>query len=35
MNRLKAIAAERDKQVTANQTKALPAAESQKASKVA
>ena len=30
-----AIAAERDKQVTANQAKALPAAESQKASKVA
>jgi DNA-directed RNA polymerase subunit beta' len=35
MNRLKAIAAERDKQVTANQTKALPPAETQKASKVA
>jgi len=34
MNRLKAVAAERDKQVTAGQTKALPAAES-KASKVA
>src|SRR5690242_18173918 len=35
MNRLKAIAAERDKQVTANQAKALPPAESQKAAKAA
>ena len=35
MNRLKAIAAERDKQVTANQAKALPPADSQKAVKVA
>ncbi len=35
MNRLKAIAAERDKQVTANQAKALPPVDSQKAVKVA
>jgi hypothetical protein len=35
MTRLKAIAAERDKQVTANQAKALPPVESQKAAKVA
>jgi len=34
MNRLKAVAAERDKQISAGQAKALPAAES-KASKVA
>ncbi|MEA2779061.1 MAG: DNA-directed polymerase subunit beta, partial [Rhodospirillaceae bacterium] len=35
MNRLKAIAAERDKQIEAGQAKALPAADSEKASKVA
>ena len=35
VNRLKAIAAERDKQVAAGQAKALPGSDSQKASKVA
>jgi DNA-directed RNA polymerase subunit beta' len=35
MNRVRAVAAERDKQIVANQTKALPASEAAKATKVA
>ncbi len=35
MNRVRAVAAERDKQIAANQTKALPASEAAKATKVA